>query len=157
MGETPEVAAEVGGREVSLAVLAATLTTAIVFFPVISLDGVSRFLFVALAMAVVLSLLRVLRGGHVSSFSVLRQAHGQASGGRGSWSGSIGARFGAIAKGFNAYFEKLLGNYDRTLSTALLKPLGDRGRPGGNIASLFFPLSAVGGRVLSRAPILASL
>jgi len=47
----PEIAAEQGGREVSLAVLAATLTTAIVFFPVIFLYGVSRFLFVALAMA----------------------------------------------------------------------------------------------------------
>src|ERR1700756_3025730 len=57
MGETPEIAAEKGGREVSLAVLAATLTTAIVFFPVIFLYGVSRFLFTALALAVVLSLL----------------------------------------------------------------------------------------------------
>ena len=34
MGETPKVAAEEGGREVSLPVLSATLTTAIVFFPV---------------------------------------------------------------------------------------------------------------------------
>ena len=33
MGETPEVAAEKGGQEVALPVLAATLTTAIVFFP----------------------------------------------------------------------------------------------------------------------------
>src|SRR6202049_2214528 len=33
MGELPEVAAEKGGQEVALAVLAATLTTAIVFFP----------------------------------------------------------------------------------------------------------------------------
>ncbi len=33
MGATPEVAAEVGGKEVQLAVLAATFTTAIVFFP----------------------------------------------------------------------------------------------------------------------------
>ena len=57
MGEPPEVAAEKGGQEVALAVLAATLTTAIVFFPVVFLYGVSRFLFVALAMAVVLSLL----------------------------------------------------------------------------------------------------
>src|SRR5207245_893336 len=39
-----------------LTVLAATITTAIVFFPVVFLYGVSRFLFVALAMAVVLSL-----------------------------------------------------------------------------------------------------
>src|SRR3954468_5934460 len=48
-GEEPEVAAEKGGQEVALAVLAATLTTAIVFFPVVFLYGVSRFLFVALA------------------------------------------------------------------------------------------------------------
>ncbi len=56
MGEPPAVAAERGGAEVQLPVLAATLTTAIVFFPVIFLYGVSRFLFTALALAVVLSL-----------------------------------------------------------------------------------------------------
>jgi multidrug efflux pump subunit AcrB len=53
MGETPSAAAERGGQEVSLAVLAATLTTAIVFFPVTFLYGVARFLFSALALAVV--------------------------------------------------------------------------------------------------------
>src|SRR6202790_4899380 len=42
MGESPEVAAEKGGNEVALAVLAATLATAIVFFPVVFLYGVSR-------------------------------------------------------------------------------------------------------------------
>ncbi len=56
LGETPEVAAEKGGQEVSLAVLAATLTSAVVFFPVTFLYGVSRFLFSALALAVVLAL-----------------------------------------------------------------------------------------------------
>src|SRR5207247_4912233 len=56
MGEPPEVAAEKGGQEVALAVLAATITTAIVFFPVVFLYGVSRFLFMALATAVVRSL-----------------------------------------------------------------------------------------------------
>jgi hydrophobic/amphiphilic exporter-1 (mainly G- bacteria), HAE1 family len=56
LGESPEVAAEKGGTEVSLPVLAATFTTAIVFFPVVFLYGVSRFLFTALALAVVLSL-----------------------------------------------------------------------------------------------------
>jgi hydrophobic/amphiphilic exporter-1 (mainly G- bacteria), HAE1 family len=57
LGETPEVGAERGGKEVALPVLAATLTTVVVFFPVVFLYGVSRFLFTALAMAVVLSLL----------------------------------------------------------------------------------------------------
>ncbi len=56
MGESPDVAAERGGREVQLAVLSATLATVIVFFPVTFLYGVSRFLFTALALSVVLSL-----------------------------------------------------------------------------------------------------
>lgn len=55
-GDSSEVAAEKGGREVALPVLAATLTTAIVFFPVTFLYGVSRFLFSALAVTVVLAL-----------------------------------------------------------------------------------------------------
>jgi HAE1 family hydrophobic/amphiphilic exporter-1 len=124
MGEAPEVAAEKGGQEVSLAVLAATLTTAIVFFPVVFLYGVSRFLFVALAMAVVFSLL----ASYVVAMTVVplfcaklikkHQADeevGQAS---------IGARFGVIAVKFNVYFERMLGKYDRSLSTALLRPVG---------------------------------
>jgi multidrug efflux pump subunit AcrB len=56
LGETPEVAAAKGGREVALPVLAATLTTVVVFFPVTFLYGVSKFLFSALALAVALSL-----------------------------------------------------------------------------------------------------
>ena len=56
LGEPPAVAAENGGREVALPVLAATLTTVVVFFPVTFLYGVSRFLFTALALAVALSL-----------------------------------------------------------------------------------------------------
>ena len=56
MGAKPEAAAEIGGSEVSLAVLAATLTTVVVFFPVTFLYGVSKFLFTALALAVVISL-----------------------------------------------------------------------------------------------------
>ena len=55
-GELPEVAAEKGGQEVALPVLAGTLTTVVVFFPVTMLYGVSKFLFSALALAVVISL-----------------------------------------------------------------------------------------------------
>ena len=56
IGEPPRVAAESGGKEVALPVLASTLTTAVVFFPVTLLAGVSRFLFSAMALAVVVSL-----------------------------------------------------------------------------------------------------
>ena len=123
MGELPEVAAEKGGQEVALAVLAATLTTAIVFFPVVFLYGVSRFLFVALALAVILSLF----ASYFVAMTVVplfcaklikkHQADEEVD------TGSLFARLGMVTKKFNFYFEKMLGKYDRTLSTALLKPL----------------------------------
>src|ERR1700691_1251825 len=56
MGESQVAAAENGGREVALPVLASTLSTAVVFFPVTLLAGVSKLLFTAMAMAVVISL-----------------------------------------------------------------------------------------------------
>ncbi len=56
LGETPLVASEVGGSEVTLAVLAATLVGVVDFFPVTFLYGVSKFLFSALALSFCLSL-----------------------------------------------------------------------------------------------------
>ena len=123
MGEKPEVAAEKGGQEVSLAVLAATLTTSVVFFPVVFLYGVSRFLFVALATAVVLSLL----ASYLVAMTVVplfcaklikkHQADEEVG------QGAIGARLGLVTKRFNVYFERMLGKYDRSLSTTLLRPV----------------------------------
>ncbi len=57
MGAAPMVAAEMGGAEVNLAVLAATLVDVVDFFPVVFLYGVAKFLFSALALAFCLSLL----------------------------------------------------------------------------------------------------
>ena len=56
MGESPAVAAERGGTEVSMAVLAATFTTSIVFFPVTFFSGISKYIFTPLAMGVVFSI-----------------------------------------------------------------------------------------------------
>jgi multidrug efflux pump subunit AcrB len=56
MGHPPREAAEKGGMEVSLAVLAATSTTSIVFFPVSFLSGISKYIFSPLALGVVLSI-----------------------------------------------------------------------------------------------------
>jgi multidrug efflux pump subunit AcrB len=50
-------ASQDGGREVQLAVLAASCSTAIVFFPVVLLTGVSKYLFSSLALAVVIALM----------------------------------------------------------------------------------------------------
>ncbi len=56
MGTPPYEAAEKGGTEVSLAVLAATFTTAIVFFPITFFTGISKYIFTPLALAVALSI-----------------------------------------------------------------------------------------------------
>jgi multidrug efflux pump subunit AcrB len=122
MGESPEVAAEKGGSEVALAVLAATIATSIVFFPVVFLYGVSRFLFVALATAVILSLFAsyMVAMTVVPLFCAKLIKKHQADETVGE--GAIAARLGKIAKKFDAYFAAMLEKYDRTLATALLKP-----------------------------------
>ena len=63
-------------QKIALAVLAATVTTAIVFFPVVFLSGVSMYLFTALALGVVLAFVScILPGGHVGGSAVLLQIH----------------------------------------------------------------------------------
>jgi multidrug efflux pump subunit AcrB len=56
MGKSPSDASDQGGTEVSMAVLAATFTTAIVFFPVTTFSGVSKYIFTPLALGVVFSI-----------------------------------------------------------------------------------------------------
>ena len=56
MGLEPQEASDKGGTEVSLAVLAATFTTAIVFFPVAFFKGVSKYIFTPLALGVAFSI-----------------------------------------------------------------------------------------------------
>jgi hydrophobic/amphiphilic exporter-1 (mainly G- bacteria), HAE1 family len=121
-GEPPHVAAEKGGKEVALPVLAATLATAIVFFPVMFLYGVSRFLFVALATAVVLSLL----ASYIVAMAVVplycaklikkheadEEIHGETS-----------SKLGRVVKRFNHYFYAMVLRYDRTLRISLLRPV----------------------------------
>jgi HAE1 family hydrophobic/amphiphilic exporter-1 len=122
MGEAPETAAVKGGSEVALAVLAATLTTAIVFFPVLFLYGVSRFLFVALATAVILSLF----ASYFVAMTVvplfcakLIHSHRPREDGD---HGPAASRFAKIVTAFNVFFGKIVGKYDRTLAVSLLKP-----------------------------------
>lgn len=121
-GEPPEVAAEKGGKEVALAVLAATIATAIVFFPVVFLYGVSRFLFIALASSVVFSLFAsyfvAMTVVPLFCAKLIKKAQADEEVGE----GSIGAVFGKIAKKFDYYFEEMLHNYDRTLNKSLLRP-----------------------------------
>src|SRR5271155_783024 len=132
LGETPLVAAERGGTEVALPVLAATFTTAIVFFPVTFLYGVSQFLFTALALAVVLSLFAsyivamtvvpLFCAKLIPAHSVQHEdvsADGKDHPGKSRRTG-WGRRFNAW---FNARFTNFLDGYERILGVALVRPL----------------------------------
>ncbi len=132
MGESSQVAAEKGGQEVALPVLAATLTTVIVFFPVTFLYGVSKFLFSALALAVAISLFASYavamtvvplfcalfvktpsHHGTPSSEQPVEVDHKK----RGKW--SFGERFNVW---FNDRFETFLRFYDKLVNGVLRRP-----------------------------------
>ncbi|MFZ3265322.1 MAG: efflux RND transporter permease subunit, partial [Terriglobales bacterium] len=133
MGASPMAASEVGGNEVSLAVLSATLTTVVVFFPVTFLYGVSKFLFSALALAVVISLFasyfvamtviplfcsRFLKAvphvAHESQENAEYEIEPTSALGQSWWD-----RFTA---GFNRQFNRLLDFYEYWVKRALVRP-----------------------------------
>jgi multidrug efflux pump subunit AcrB len=129
MGSAPLTAAEEGGSEVNLAILAATLVDVVDFFPVTFLFGVSKFLFSSLALAFCLALLasyvvamtviplfcskflKAMPAGHN-----LEQIEGQAGHEDRSW----GGRFNAW---FNGHFNRLLDFYERWVRRALTRPV----------------------------------
>ena len=133
MGKSPAQAAEEGGQEVSVAVLAATLTTAVVFFPVTFLYGVGRYLFTALALAVVLALFASyfvamtvvplfcakLISAHEADEGAPEfdetHAHHAATAPRRGWI----ERFNA---GFNRRFHSMLNGYNRLVRRGLERP-----------------------------------
>jgi hydrophobic/amphiphilic exporter-1 (mainly G- bacteria), HAE1 family len=120
-GEAPMAAAERGGNEVSLAVLAATFTTAIVFFPVVFLTGVSKYLFTALALGVVLAL----AASYLVAMSVvplfcsrfIKSEHGSEAEGEheGGW-------LERVLAPFNRAYDRVLAKYDESLEKALNYP-----------------------------------
>jgi len=133
MGAAPMTAAEIGGREVNLAVLAATLVDVVDFFPVTFLYGVSKFLFSALALAFCLSLL----ASFVVAMTVIplfcsrflkAVPHG---GGHGNKEGEYEVEPTAAAThswwdrfnaGFNRMFNKVLDFYEYWVRRAVQRP-----------------------------------
>ena len=131
-GAPPREAAEKGGMEVALPVLAATSTTSIVFFPVALFYGVSKYLFVDLALGVVLSIfasyifamtvvplycayfIRLKEpGGHgdEQAEEPLAEAHEREEG-----------TLARVVGGFNRLFHQLLGFYEVRVTRALDRP-----------------------------------
>jgi len=131
MGESQRVAAENGGREVALPVLAATLTTAVVFFPVTLLEGVSKFLFTAMALSVVISLAasyfvamtvvplfcsKYLKLDNPEHLSETDSGEARTLSGRSGW----GTRFNTA---FNHRFGQMLVRYEVTVKRVLQQPV----------------------------------
>jgi multidrug efflux pump subunit AcrB len=128
MGSLPKIAAQLGGAEVTLAVLAATLVDVVDFFPVTFLYGVSKFLFTALALAFCISLMvsfvvamtviplfcsRFLKSvphSHVQENEGEIAEHGRRS---------LWTRFN---DGFNRNFNRVLDVYERSVRWALRWP-----------------------------------
>jgi len=130
MGESQRVAAENGGREVAFPVLAATLTTAVVFFPVTLLEGVSKFLFSAMAVSVVISLAasyfvamtvvplfcsKYLKIDNPEHISETDSAEARTLKGSPGW----GTRFNTA---FNHRFEQMLTRYEVLVKRVLERP-----------------------------------
>lgn len=118
MGSSPKVAAEQGGAEVNLAVLAATLVDVVDFFPVTFLFGVSKFLFSALAAAFCLALL----ASYVVAMTVIPlfcskylkaipHGHGEDEHPQGGFNGW-----------FNRNFNRMLDVYERAVRVAVRFP-----------------------------------
>jgi multidrug efflux pump subunit AcrB len=139
LGEPALEAAVNGGKEVQLAVLAATCSTSIVFFPVIMLAGVSKYLFTALAVAVVLALF----ASYAVAMTVVPlfcakfirlEGHGQAAHGtNGGAEEAVVAvdeeqmanrpnLFQRIVVVFNRQFERLQHAYDKAIAVCLERP-----------------------------------
>jgi hydrophobic/amphiphilic exporter-1 (mainly G- bacteria), HAE1 family len=127
-GSTPLVAAEQGGAEVNLAILAATLVDVVDFFPVTFLYGVSKFLFSALALSFCLALLAsfVVAMTVIPLFcskflKAMPAGHGEAlkEGAVGPEGHSWGGRFNAW---FNRGFTHVLDFYERSVRSALKRP-----------------------------------
>ena len=112
-GKAPREAARDGAEEVALPVLASTVTTCIVFFPVMFLFGVAKFLFSALALAVVLSMAASYLVAmsvipiYCANFLTAEQAEAAEHDG------------GGVFAIFNRVYERFAMRYERVLERAL--------------------------------------
>ncbi len=127
IGEPPRIAAEKGGTEVSLAVLAATVTTSIVFLPVAALTGVSKYLFTPLALAVVLSMF----ASYIFAMTVVPLfcalfLHGHAAQDHETEGHEKhpkrGFGFQWVVDKFNYYFQKMVNWYEKFVRRTLQRP-----------------------------------
>jgi multidrug efflux pump subunit AcrB len=125
MGVPPREAAEKGGMEVSLAVLAATSTTSIVFFPVTFLSGISKYIFTPLALGVVLSIF----ASYIFAMTVVPlfcaqfvRVHHPGQNEQGEEAPVKISLFQRSLNRFNESFHRLLERYESLAKRVLVKP-----------------------------------
>ena len=147
LGHAPAEAAEKGGMEVSLAVLAATSTTSIVFFPVTFLSGISKYIFTPLALGVVLSIfasyffamtvvpLFCARFVRLDHHAAEEAAHPQKP-----------SVFRRMIDRFNDYFQRFLDRYEQLAFRVLRRPGAATAAILGGLAVLLFGLFPFLGR-----------
>src|SRR6201996_9080792 len=128
MGTPPQEAAEKGGMEVSLAVLAATSTTSIVFFPVAFLTGISKYIFTPLGLGVVFSIFAsyffamTVVPLFCANFIRLKHPGEEQEGEAEDVKGHKGAFFRRFLGGFNRYFQRFLDGYEKLAYRVLARP-----------------------------------
>lgn len=120
MGKAPAQAAAEGAEEVTYAVLASTISTMVVFLPVVFLFGVSRQLFTALALAVLfamaasylvsMSIIPIYCARWLNPEEALEAAHRQATG--------IDTRRGPLAA-FDRAYERFATRFARLLDRTM--------------------------------------
>lgn len=113
-GKPPWQAAGDGAEEVALAVLASTVTTIIVFFPVMFLFGVAKYLFSALALAVVFSMM----ASYVVAMTIIPIYCGRFLSVEEARAEEQGTGHGIFAPFIRAY-ERFAGRYEGMLTRAL--------------------------------------
>jgi multidrug efflux pump subunit AcrB len=134
MGEPPVIAAEKGGKEVQLAVLAATFSTCIVFFPVVLLFGVSKYLFTALALGVVIALFSSYLVAMTvvplfcAKFITLNPSHHSKGGQEGDLHSATPTKrqfrvFQVLISKFNRGFQRLQHQYEIAIAACLERPV----------------------------------
>ncbi len=115
--EDPLLAVYNGANQVALPAFVGTLSILIVFFPVILLQGVSKFLFTPLALAVVFSMLASYFLSRTLVVTMSRMLHQKRSANSSHANGRSG-----VSAIFLRFFENIRSHYQALLEKSLLKP-----------------------------------
>ncbi len=110
-GKSPAIAAYEGTKEVAMPVLVTTLTIIIVFFPIVFLTGISKYLFTPLAITVSLAMIgsRFISMTLVPIMAAALFKHEEIE------TGDQEAKYLKVLKGFQKWFHRLTEKYSNSM------------------------------------------